>query len=53
MRIAEEAGVPTLALHHLAPASTPAARWREAAGAFAGELLVPADLDVIEVARRR
>lgn len=47
--LAERAGVRRLALHHLAPATSPAARWIEAAGPFDGELLVPADLDVIPI----
>lgn len=47
--LAERAQCRTLAFHHLAPARTPPVRWREAAGPFEGELLIPADLEIIDV----
>ncbi|MDR2256407.1 MAG: MBL fold metallo-hydrolase [Arthrobacter sp.] len=51
-RVAEAAGVSTLALHHLVPGNTPVARWRELGAGFRGELLVPSDLDRIDFGRR-
>ncbi|MCY1159394.1 MAG: fold metallo-hydrolase [Citricoccus sp.] len=48
-RLATSAGVRTLALHHLVPAHAPSQAWQRAADTFAGELLVPADGESIEI----
>lgn len=48
-RIAQAANVRTLALHHLVPADAPPSAWQEAAITFDGELIVPHDLDVVNV----
>ncbi|QKJ20113.1 MBL fold metallo-hydrolase [Microbacterium hominis] len=45
--IAHRAGVPTLALHHLVPGTTPDAVWRSHAPGFDGTFLIPDDLDTI------
>jgi ribonuclease BN (tRNA processing enzyme) len=52
-QIAAAADVGTLALHHLVPGHADASVWREAAGAFAGPVLVPEDLQSISFDRRR
>ncbi|MDO8108378.1 MBL fold metallo-hydrolase [Isoptericola sp. b441] len=49
--IAEAAGVRTLVLTHLVPASVPAALWREAVRGFSGEVVVGEDLLTIPVGR--
>lgn len=46
-RIADEAGVKTLALHHLVPGNAKRAVWEVAETAFGGQLLVPDDGDTI------
>ncbi|HEY4615789.1 MAG TPA: MBL fold metallo-hydrolase [Citricoccus sp.] len=48
-RIAEAAGVGTLALHHLVPSDAPQQCWQRAATTFSGTLLVPADGESITV----
>ncbi|UPO76796.1 MBL fold metallo-hydrolase [Arthrobacter sp. Helios] len=46
-RIAAEAGVRHLALHHLVPSYSPPEAWAEARTTFAGNLSIPDDLAVI------
>lgn len=46
-RIAREAGVRHLALHHLVPSYSPPEAWAEARTTFDGPLSIPDDLDVI------
>ncbi|MFD0059564.1 MBL fold metallo-hydrolase [Streptomyces sp. NPDC056690] len=48
-RVAEQAGVKTLVLNHLAPADNPQHRWLRAQRGFAGRLIVGEDLDHIGV----
>lgn len=48
-RIAAAADAGTLLLHHLVPASTPRRTWLDGASAFPGPVVVPDDLDVIDV----
>nr|WP_274637040.1 MBL fold metallo-hydrolase [Microbacterium bovistercoris] len=48
-RIATAAGARRLALHHLVPGTAPAAVWQAAADDFAGDFILPDDLDVITV----
>lgn len=48
-RVAQEAGVHQLALHHLVPGTAPDAVWRQAQQYFDGIFHVPDDLDVIEL----
>lgn len=47
--LAAAAGVRILALHHLVPSNAPKEVWLRAAETFAGELLIPQDLQVIDV----
>ena len=49
--VAEPAGVGTLALSHLVPATNPVSRWRQARRGFSGDLVVGEDLTVIPVGR--
>lgn len=49
VEIAESAGVRALALHHLVPARLGADHWRGLAEHFKGQLIIPNDLDVIDV----
>lgn len=49
--VAELAGVKRLALHHLVPAGSPESVWRQAETSFSGPVLVPRDLEVIELRR--
>ncbi|MBD8042220.1 MBL fold metallo-hydrolase [Arthrobacter sp. Sa2BUA2] len=46
-RIASEAGVRHLALHHLVPSYSPPEAWAEARTTFTGNLSIPEDLEVI------
>lgn len=46
-RIATDAGVRHLALHHLVPSYSPPEAWAEARTTFAGNLTIPDDLEVI------
>lgn len=48
-RIATQAGARRLALHHLVPGTAPDEVWRAAAADFAGEFILPDDLDVIAI----
>ncbi|HET9870496.1 MAG TPA: MBL fold metallo-hydrolase [bacterium] len=48
--VATEAGAKALALHHLVPGTAPKAVWWRGAGGFAGEYLVPDDLEEISFA---
>ena len=48
-RIAEQAGVKTLALHHSVPAGSPESVWREAEATFSGPVLIPQDLETIDL----
>ena len=48
-RIASQAGVRHLALHHLVPAHTERESWLKAQNTFDGELLIPQDFDVLHV----
>lgn len=52
-RIATESGARRLALHHLVPAWAPAAAWQQARSTFSGELLIPGDGEVLELAADR
>jgi ribonuclease BN (tRNA processing enzyme) len=47
--IAERAGVPTLVLNHLVPATWPIERWEEAQKGFSGRLVVGMDLDQVGI----
>jgi ribonuclease BN (tRNA processing enzyme) len=49
--IAERAGVPTLVLNHLVPATWPVERWEEAQKGYSGRLIVGMDLDHIGIGR--
>lgn len=49
--IAQAAGVRTLVLTHLVPASVPSAHWREAVHGFDGEVVVGEDLLTIDLGR--
>lgn len=49
--IAEQAGVNTLVLSHLAPANNPVARWRRAKAGFSGCLVIGEDLLQLAVKR--
>ncbi|MFC7403272.1 MBL fold metallo-hydrolase [Citricoccus sp. GCM10030269] len=51
IRVAEQARVPRLALHHLVPGTVDRQHWLDAGTGFAGELLVPDDLDELECGR--
>lgn len=48
-RVAQRAGAKTLALHHLVPAGTPESVWRRAEDTFSGPVLVPRDMEAIQV----
>lgn len=48
-RVAEEANVKVLALHHLVPADAPPEAWLKASNTFKGRLIVPSDLEVLDV----
>ncbi|SJM61820.1 MBL fold metallo-hydrolase [Gulosibacter sp. 10] len=50
--LAERAGASRLALHHLVPGNTPARRWEDLGDRFAGEFLIPDDLDSIPFTRK-
>ena len=50
--VAEEAGVKTLVLSHLAPGNNPTERWQAAAAGFSGDLIVGEDLMEIGVGER-
>ncbi|WP_240974420.1 MBL fold metallo-hydrolase [Crystallibacter degradans] len=50
--LAREAGVQTLALHHLVPGDGLATAFEAAQDTFGGSVLIPDDLDVISFARR-
>lgn len=50
-RVAERAGVRTLALHHFVPGELESPRWHEAAKEFSGTLVVGQDLDRIPLRR--
>ncbi|GAB3571033.1 hypothetical protein GCM10027445_25700 [Amycolatopsis endophytica] len=47
--IAERAGVPTLVLNHLVPATGPVQRWEQAQRGYSGRLVVGMDLDQLGV----
>lgn len=49
-RIASEAGVRRLALHHLVPGTDRRSAWDDVREHYDGEFLVPDDLDVISIA---
>ena len=49
--LATRAGAARLALHHLVPGTADPDVWLRAKETFAGELLVPNDLDIIEFQR--
>lgn len=49
-QMATQAGARSLVLHHLVPASAPAASWLRAQETFAGPLFVPDDLQTISFA---
>ncbi|GAA3777197.1 MBL fold metallo-hydrolase [Microbacterium kribbense] len=51
IELANDAGVRQLALHHLAPGNSRAEVWDRDRHLFRGDFRVPADLDVIELAR--
>ncbi|WP_431814005.1 MBL fold metallo-hydrolase [Kocuria sp. cx-455] len=51
-RIAREAGVKRLALHHLVPAGSPESGWRQAETTYPGPVLIPRDLEVIALSQR-
>ncbi len=51
--VAEEAGVKTLVLSHLAPGNNPTERWQAAAAGFSGDLIVGEDLMEIGVGKRK
>ncbi|SEI94343.1 Ribonuclease BN, tRNA processing enzyme [Arthrobacter sp. yr096] len=51
--VAENAGVKTLVLSHLAPADNPKNRWLEAGRSFSGRLVVGDDLMQIGIGKRR
>lgn len=48
--VAAEAGARMLALHHLVPGNAPRRVFEEAGSSFAGQLLIPDDLDCIDIA---
>ncbi|MEZ2389674.1 MBL fold metallo-hydrolase [bacterium RCC_150] len=48
--LATQAGARTLALHHLVPAFAPIESWLRARETFAGQLVVPEDLEIISFA---
>lgn len=50
--LATRAGAARLALHHLVPGNTPPERWETLAATFAGDFLIPHDLDSISFARQ-
>lgn len=47
--LANEAGAKTLALHHLAPGTTPVEVWGRDGERFRGRFLIPSDLDVLRI----
>ena len=49
IRVATEAGAGTLALHHLVPGSADDAVWAKGGELFAGQFLVPEDLDTVDI----
>lgn len=51
-RIATDAGVAHLAIHHLVPSYSPPEAWLEARTTFAGPVSVPNDLDILSFATR-
>lgn len=52
-RIAQAAGAGALVLHHFVPANSPIEAWQKAATTFDGMLVLPQDLEVIDVATVR
>ena len=52
IELATRAGAARLALHHLVPGNTPPERWETLATTFAGDFLIPHDLDSISFARQ-
>ncbi|MEV4900047.1 MBL fold metallo-hydrolase [Citricoccus sp. NPDC055426] len=48
IRVAEAAGVPRLAVHHLVPGTVERDVWLRAGAHFSGEFLVPDDLDELD-----
>ncbi|MGO1886198.1 MAG: MBL fold metallo-hydrolase [Citricoccus sp.] len=48
IRVAEAAGVPRLAVHHLVPGNRERGQWLHAGAGFSGEFMVPEDLDELE-----
>jgi len=52
IELATRAGVARLALHHLVPGNTPPERWETLATTFAGDFLIPHDLDSISFAHQ-
>ncbi len=48
IRVAEQARVPRLALHHLVPGTVARERWLNAGAGFSGEFMVPEDLDELD-----
>lgn len=50
VRVAREAGVRKLALHHLGPGMDSTAQWSHLVSEFDGDFLIPDDLDVISFA---
>lgn len=52
IELANDAGVGALALHHLAPGTTPREVWGRDGHQFRGRFTVPDDLDVISLRGR-
>lgn len=48
IRVAEQSGVPRLALHHLVPGTVDRLQWLQAGTTFAGEFMVPDDLEELD-----
>ena len=46
-RVAADASVGTLALHHLVPGTSPNQVWERATSTYSGKLLIPNDMDII------
>jgi len=49
-KVAQAANAKALALHHYVPAGSPRSVWEKAGLTFGGRLVIPEDLDIIEVA---
>lgn len=48
-RVAQDAGAGALVLHHFVPGNSPVDEWQKAATTFDGVLVIPRDLEVIDV----